>query len=221
MQANEASADVTSWLRDAELVDLVNGAQPTQHWLRQLDSKLKVTGNSTIREYLQSQTAFTAPGLAALGEVRASLAHLKDLDTERLAQLMQGTLDLSAHRLDAWITSFATKRLATMQIDGPKGQYVGGYGWLENLRPALPSSVKLVPAPPGETGTLQLPAHDSGFIHAPSMTHGDKHERAPARPPVDADASVADGRVPSGGYRHTHPGTRARDERNAHALLFR
>ena len=171
LQANEANADVTRWLRDAELVDLVNGAQPTQHWLRQLDSKLKVTGNSTIREYLQSLTAFTAPGLAALGEVRASLAHLKDLDTERLAQLMQGTLDLSAHRLDAWITSFATKRLAAMQIDGPKGQYVGGYGWLENLRPALPSSVKLVPAPPGDTGTLQLPANDSGFIHAPSMTH--------------------------------------------------
>ena len=37
---------------------------------------------------------------------------LKDRDSETLQYLMQGTLDLSSHRLDAWITSFATKRLA-------------------------------------------------------------------------------------------------------------
>ena len=49
---------------------------------------------------------------------------------------MQGTLDLSAHRLDAWITSFATKRLATMRAARRKALYVGGYGWVENLRPA-------------------------------------------------------------------------------------
>ena len=85
---------------------------------------------------------------------------------------MQGTLDLSAHRLDAWITSVATRRLAAMHADGPKGQYVGAYGWVENLKPIPASLVKPVTTlPAGEPGPMQTPANDSGFIHAPSMTH--------------------------------------------------
>lgn len=172
LQANETGADPLSLLRDAELVDLVTGAQPTLHWRRQLDKTLAVTGNRTIREYLETQTSFTTPGLAALGEFRSSLMHLKDLTSEALLQLMQGTLDLSAHRLDAWVTSFATKRLAAMHINGPMGQYVGAYGWVENLKPIPAGSVQQVSSPPpGEPGPLQAPANDSGFIHAPSMTH--------------------------------------------------
>ena len=54
---------------------------------------------------------------------------------------MQGTLDLSAHRLDGWVTSVATKRLAAMRTDAPRGQYIGAYGWVENLKPLDPSLV--------------------------------------------------------------------------------
>lgn len=172
LQVNETGADPMSLLRDAELVDLVAGAQPTPHWQRQLDNKLNVTGNRTIRDYLETQTGFTTPALAALGEFRSSLTDLSDLDSEALSQLMQGTLDLSAHRLDAWMTSFATKRLAAMRINGPTGQYVGAYGWVENLKPFPAGSIKQISSPPpGETGPLQAPANDSGFIHAPSMAH--------------------------------------------------
>ncbi len=85
---------------------------------------------------------------------------------------MQGTLDLSAHRLDAWITSFATKRLATMTAGPPQGAYVGAYGWVEKLRPTPASSVTAVTTlPAGEAGPLVTRNNDSGFIHAPSMTH--------------------------------------------------
>jgi hypothetical protein len=172
LQADETGADLTALLRDAELVDLVTGAPPTNHWRRQLERTLTVTGGRTIREYLETQTTFTTPALAALGEFRSSLADLKNLDSEALLQLMQGTLDLSAYRLDAWVTSVATKRLATMHVDGPNGQYVGAYGWVENLKPMPASLVKPVTTlPAGEPGPLQTPANDSGFIHAPSMTH--------------------------------------------------
>ena len=172
LQADEAGADLAALLRDAELVDLVTGAQPTNHWRRQLERTLSVTGGRTIREYLETQTTFTTPPLTALGEFRSSLAHLKNLDSEALSQLMQGTLDLSANRLDAWVTSVATKRLAAMHMDGPNGQYVGAYGWVENLEPMPASFVKPVTTlPAGELGPLQTPANDSGFIHAPSMTH--------------------------------------------------
>ena len=172
LQADETGADLTSLLRDAELVDLVTGAPPTHHWRRQLERTLTVTGGRTIREFLEAETNFTTPALAALGEFRTSLADLKGLDSEAIAQLTQGTLDLSAHRLDAWVTSVATRRLAAMHVDGPNGQYVGAYGWVENLKPIPPSLVRQVSTlPAGEPGPLQTPANDSGFIHAPSMTH--------------------------------------------------
>ena len=173
LQAADTGADLSALLRDAELVDLVTGARDRQCTGSGSSNRSpRVAGGRTIREFLETQTSFTTPALAALGEFRSSLAHLKDLDSEALSQLMQGTLDLSAHRLDAWITSVATKRLAAMHIDGPAGQYIGAYGWVENLKPIPASFVKPVPAlPAGEPAPLQTAANDSGFIHAPSMTH--------------------------------------------------
>jgi hypothetical protein len=172
LQSDETGADLAAALRDVELVDLVTGAQPTLHWRRQLDQRLAATGGQTIREFLESQASFTVPSLAAFGEFRASLAHLTDLDSEALSHLMRGTLDLSAHRFDAWVTSMATKRLAAMHVGGPAGQYIGAYGWVENLKPIPASMVNPVTSlPAGEPGPLQTAANDSGFIHAPSMAH--------------------------------------------------
>jgi hypothetical protein len=67
------------------------------------------------------------------------------------------TLDTSAHRLDAWITAFATTRLDDIRLpqeqsrQKPAGSYLGGYAWVENVR------------------TAQAGAANGGFIHAPSM----------------------------------------------------
>ncbi len=177
--------NLATLLRDLELVDLVDlppvnytvqTPPTTLHWKRQLDLKVPdITGSNTIRQFLEGLTSFTAPvtrSVASLGEFRASLAHLQRLGSESLQYLMQGTLDLSAHRLDAWVTSFATKRLALMTPHGPIGLYVGGYGWVENLKPAPdPAPVPTASMPPGEQAPLFAPAKDSGFIHAPSMTH--------------------------------------------------
>ena len=169
-------------LRDLELVDLVDSPlialviqtpAKNMHWRRQLDLVAPtVTGTNTIRTFLEGLTTFTTQPVTALGEFRASLTHLQTLDSESLQFLTQGTLDLSAHRLDAWITSYATKRLAAMSVDGPKGQYVGAYGWVENLKPADPLTPLTASAlPAGETGLVYPLAKDSGFIHAPSLTH--------------------------------------------------
>ena len=78
-----------------ELVDLVTGAPPTQHWRRQLDRTCRrspAAGRSG--EFLEGATSFRRPPSSALGEFRASLAHLQALDSEALQHLMQGTLDL-------------------------------------------------------------------------------------------------------------------------------
>src|SRR5256885_764602 len=76
-------------------------------------------------------------------------------------------LDAAAYRLDAWITSLADRRLAEIRAAQPDGVAIGGYGWLENLRPATPGATA---APlPDEPGPLVTPAADPGFIHAPSL----------------------------------------------------
>ena len=54
---------------------------------------------------------------------------------------------------DAWVTSFATKRLAALRAASPTGIYAGGYGWVDNLSTPPP------------------PVPSSGFVHAPSPAH--------------------------------------------------
>ncbi len=108
------------------------------------------------------------PDLKPLSEFRASLAHLKSLKVARLEQLMTGTLDLCSHRLDAWITSFATKRLAEMRKASPTGVLFGGYGWVMNLKPAA-AQTKVAP-PPGEQEPVFQSANNPGFVHTPSLT---------------------------------------------------
>jgi hypothetical protein len=166
------NADLPGLLADIELVDLVTNAAPSLTWRRQLALVVPaVTGAQTIQQYLEGLSDFSTPPAAAFGDMRASLAHLQGLGSGTLQMLMQGTLDLSGHRLDAWITSFATKRLAAMRSSQPAGLYAGGFGWVENLKPADPSATSVATPPPGETAPLVKPANDSGFIHAPSLTH--------------------------------------------------
>lgn len=176
--------EFSTLLRDIELVELVDPpvredtvkAPPpleSLHWKRQLE--LPAPGQpvgTTFATYLAGLRSFTEPAVAALGEFRAGLAHLQTLDTESLQILMQSTLDLSAHRLDAWITSYATKRLAAMTSAGSSGAYVGAYGWVENLAPAvLPEPIPASDLPPDEPGPVYPLPRDSGFIHAPSLAH--------------------------------------------------
>jgi hypothetical protein len=167
----EPGATFAALLRDPELIDLVNGVPLSTTWKRLLDRKVAaITGTKTIREHLDSLRAFSVPQVAALGTFRESLEHLQNLDSEALQFLMQGTIDLASYRLDAWITSFATKRLAIMRATQPQGIYVGGYGWVENLKPEVTPRTEVTP-PTGEAAPLFAHVNDTGFIHAPSMTH--------------------------------------------------
>jgi hypothetical protein len=77
---------------------------------------------------------------------------------DEVERIFTETLDVASHRLDAWITAVATRRLRTMRQaqelahGKPAGSYLGGYGWVENLRPNVSST-----------------ASNGGYIHAPSM----------------------------------------------------
>ena len=86
--------------------------------------------------------------LAAIGEASEG-------GVERLELLLQETLSLASHRLDAWVTSLASKRLAEIRAkpDHAQGIGLGGYGWVEDLRPRTE------------------PVSSGGYIHAPSVNH--------------------------------------------------
>ncbi len=83
-----------------------------------------------------------------------SLPHLAGLSASKLERLLTETLDVSTHRLDAWITSLATRRLHNeLRANDEEGLYLGAYGWVENLKPV------------GNKAT------SGGYIHAPSIPH--------------------------------------------------
>ena len=161
--------------REPELVDLPVGQFMRTVW-RQMAMRINVAGEAEPIElskyllgFIPSGEPDTArePDLKQLSEFRASLAQLKALSVDKLETLLTGTLDLCSHRLDAWITSFATKRLADMRKANATGVLFGGYGWVMNLKPADPQP-EIAP-PPGEQKPVFQPINNPGFVHAPSL----------------------------------------------------
>jgi hypothetical protein len=135
---------------EPELIDLTNMVAPdfvtpapTKTYWRHL------AGIAPYRENL-GDWLHRHPDLKLAG-FRASLKALSQLPVERLEWLTGEVLDLASHRLDAWVTSCATYRLHQMRQSRGAGIHLGGYGWVENLRPR-------------ET----QPA-STGYIHAPSV----------------------------------------------------
>ncbi|SBT40360.1 hypothetical protein [Micromonospora auratinigra] len=113
---------------------------------------------------------------AELRAFRAALTGLRDalgdgLTAADLDRHVAGTLGLASHRLDAWITSLATGRLAEVTAGPAPGVHVGGYGWVVDLAPAgpptmvdRPADIPATVAPP----TLPLAPAGAGHVHAPS-----------------------------------------------------
>ena len=165
VSAQPNTPPLASLMREAELVNL--GASTATTWRMLLGRPSPATAGRTPAQFLTGLTAFDGAALASLGQFRAALAHLATLDVATLERLLVGTLDTASHRLDAWSTSFATKRLAALRAQHPTGLRVGAYSWIENLKPA-PAQTPL-PTPAGETGTVYPSPDDTGFMHAPSI----------------------------------------------------
>lgn len=84
-----------------------------------------------------------------LTEMKAAMTLLGAQPADALARHFTRTLDLAAHRLDAWITAVATERLATLRAQTSLGLRVGAFGWVEGLVPrsAGPASEGWIAAP--------------------------------------------------------------------------
>jgi hypothetical protein len=151
--------DVTRVLRRRLAVPVPGTTETVGGWLTGVrDDPRQVRATADLRAY------------------QATLARLRDalddgLSTTDLHRHVAGTLGLAAHRLDAWITSLATRRLAQLTAGPSAGVHVGGYGWLVDLTPARapqlvdrPADVPETVAPP----KLPVAPAGAGHVHAPS-----------------------------------------------------
>lgn len=83
-----------------------------------------------------------------LATVRASLAFLESRTVGELNWAFRTTLDTFDWRLDAWITSLATRRLAELRVSKGEndelqrvpGVHVGAWGFVEGLKPDPPNN---------------------------------------------------------------------------------
>ena len=117
-----------------------------------------VTGVRTLGEFVRTEPSGAGDSSAEINDFQAALAQLENLPTAELDRLLTETLDTCSHRLDAWITSLASKRLDEMRVTKPQGVHLGAFAWVEDLRPDTTAS-----------GTES--AAEGGFVHAPSASH--------------------------------------------------
>ena len=181
-----------SALREPELVNISQSAPTVTPW--DIVYRPVAPGSAqTWAQYLHDLQPQAGSPFEPLAQLRASMTNLTTVPTAELDRLLTETLDACSHRLDVWLSAVAyavlSSQRATAAADDQASLHLGGYGWLENVRPAdRPPAVtgddaaavahvdesrrKLMP----ESGwaalppVLQPPADNGGFIHAPSMT---------------------------------------------------
>ena len=114
-----------------------------------------ITGKNTVRQFV---TSSIAPGVKIAADYRTLDDMLKSVEflakqpADQLERCLRDVLDGFSFRLDAWITSMAMRRLAASRAATPTGAYIGGFGWIDDLKPAAaPTSL--------------------GYIHTPSLAH--------------------------------------------------
>jgi hypothetical protein len=140
-----------------------------------LSASVSLADGSTIPmpDYLDQQLLPPASPAAFIEYVDTinAAADAAALAPERAQLLLGEALDLASHRLDAWITSLATRRLAEMRAVTPTGITLGAYGVVEDLvlgpnhgPPPVPGSGE-----PGGPGAYMTDTRGGGYIHAPSL----------------------------------------------------
>jgi hypothetical protein len=120
-----------------------------------------ITADLSAADYLATTPTRTTVPIRSYDSFVTSLGVLAAVPTAELERLLTETLDLSSHRLDAWFTSVTARRLdalrtrivpITRQTLYRQGVYLGGFGWVEDLRPSLTRGSR-------------------GYVHTPSISH--------------------------------------------------
>lgn len=146
---------------------------------RSLLTPLVTTAATRLSGVLDLRVLPERPWSAQLAEIDAALQYLgtraqtwSDRGEDAFVpfeRLLGECLDLVSHRLDAWITSVATARLAAMRTSSrrPAGVHLGAYGWVEELSPreekGRSSGWVLAPSPAQAT--------TAAILHSGAVSH--------------------------------------------------
>lgn len=93
------------------------------------------------------------PGADRLAAFRAALTRLAQFPEALLEREFFGVLDVCNHRVDAWFTALATKRLESLRATNPEGVVIGGWGCLQDVRRT----------------DVNDPRRQAEYIHTPSL----------------------------------------------------
>lgn len=127
----------------------------------------------SILELLIDRALLISKPKEAQEALRNAITTLDDLSADgswsKLQQAFTQALDLNAYRLDAWVTSAATRLLAQHRQKDPEGLQLGVFGWVENLKR---DDTRAIAYAGGRVTTYRdtYPEDGGGFIHAPSTT---------------------------------------------------
>jgi len=107
-------------------------------------------GGSTLAEEVarRLKSSPSDPKLADLKALQAALVRLAKSDPADVDPTLRAYLGACSHRLDAWFTSLAGRQLNDVRAQRPAGTHVGGFGYVEGLRPEqTPDSLGYVLGP--------------------------------------------------------------------------
>jgi hypothetical protein len=128
-----------------------------------LDGPANPTGTQLADR--RARAAAAARWADPLGRIADAARQLEPIPLPRIIELVMEVVDVYAHRLDAWVTSLATRRLGAVRATTATGIRLGAYGWVENL-PRMAERI-LAPAKPGQRAAIM--SQQDGYIHAPSL----------------------------------------------------
>ncbi len=158
---------------EPELVKLTERSSKIETVWERMQRSFQSTGGTPLGSWL----SFKNEHPVALKPYNDALRALRGLPTAELERLFTETLDVCSHRIDAWITSLSTQRLAQMRADKPSGVQLGAFGWAESVRPApgittttLSDGRVVRTYEPPSTATLE-DYRPGGYVHAPTPDH--------------------------------------------------
>ncbi|MFJ4428929.1 hypothetical protein [Streptomyces bobili] len=144
------------------LMDRLRDGGSVEPGVRLLDGQVTAGAGSTPDSYDWACLAFDQ-----LAEVEDRIRG----DLPRVERLLCEVLDTQTHRLDAWMTSAASARLARLRDNSPTGTHLGAYGWVTDVgtREEEQNTEETDPEATGD-GARAGQTND-GYLIAPSMHH--------------------------------------------------
>jgi hypothetical protein len=155
----------TAWQHLEQPVPNITGTVPLSEYLPQVAAQQRAMDAGRIS--LGRASLRVTPEVIPLKTYIAALETLQGVPTAELERLTGETLDCCSHRLDAWITSLATRRLERMRANQPRGVHLGAFAWVENLKADRATRLRNA----GREERVQVQIGSGGYIHAPTLDH--------------------------------------------------